>query len=369
MPSRSYTINIFQRNLDRVSPDGVRRFFTGTGAVMQIGMISFTQAGDSLADQIVGKLQMNREWKTEHVSLLGRSRDGNLPSLSEITASYMAKDAIIFVGACGIAVRAIAPFIKDKKTDPAVIVIDEKGQFVIPVLSGHIGGANQLAKELAELLNSQLVLTTATDVNGKFAVDVFAKQNNFTIWSMKQAKQFSAALLDEKECGILFTNHGKDVEGTLPYDTTTVLIPRNIYIGIGCKKGKEPAALQAFFEDVLSENDLLKESVAGLASIDLKKEEGCIHALANIWKLPVTFYTKEELANAKGAFTSSDFVAEVTGVDNVCERSASLASDGGRCLVEKQVRDGMTMAVYEKKAEWKGMAENIQYVSRVYGIC
>ena len=112
-------------------------------------------------------------------------------------ASFSSMDALIFVGACGIAVREIAPYVKSKKTDPAVVCIDEAGRFVIPLLSGHIGGANALAVELAEKLGATAVVTTATDVRGKFSVDAWAARHGCVISDMGLAKAVSAAILEE----------------------------------------------------------------------------------------------------------------------------------------------------------------------------
>ena len=105
-------------------------------------------------------------------------------------------DALIFVGACGVAVRSIAPFVRDKKTDPAVLCLDERASFVIPLLSGHIGGANALAARLAGALGAKAVITTATDVNGKFAVDAWAAQNGCAIEDFALAKRFAAEILE-----------------------------------------------------------------------------------------------------------------------------------------------------------------------------
>lgn len=330
---------------------------------MKVGIISFTSAGAGLAERLIPLLQ------AEHTSLAGRSRGVQAPSLSEVTAAYFKKDAVIFIGACGIAVRAIAPYVQDKRTDPAVLVIDERAQFVIPVLSGHVGGANALGRRIADVLHASLVLTTATDVNGKFAVDVFAKENGLHILDRKQAKQFTAAVLEERECGILFTNQIPEPDKEMPFETTVILMPKNIYLGIGCRKGKESERLADFAGKVLAGHRIPKECIAGIASIDLKREEACIAALSDKWKVPCRFYSGEELAKANGNFTASDFVTEITGVDNVCERSAYLASDGGRCLVPKQAEDGMTIAVYAAKAEWKGLNGEIPYVSQVEEKC
>ena len=110
--------------------------------------------------------------------------------------AFTGMDALIFVGACGVAVRSIAPFVRDKKTDPAVLCLDERASFVIPLLSGHIGGANALAARLAGALGAAAVITTATDVNGKFAVDAWAAQNGCAIEDFALAKRFAAEILE-----------------------------------------------------------------------------------------------------------------------------------------------------------------------------
>jgi cobalt-precorrin 5A hydrolase len=110
-------------------------------------------------------------------------------------------DGLVFVSATGIAVRSIAPFIKSKKSDPAVAVVDESGHFSISLLSGHIGGANDLAQLIAEKIGAQAVVTTATDVNGKIAIDVTAKKNGLFITSMPMAKEVSASVLSGERIG------------------------------------------------------------------------------------------------------------------------------------------------------------------------
>ena len=161
-------------------------------------------------------------------------------------------DALIFCCAAGIAVRAVAPHVKDKRTDPAVLVLDEGGTFVIPLLSGHLGGANALALDLADKLSATPVLTTATDVNHLFAVDVFAKGNDLYIEDMALAKAVSAALLAGEKVGF---RSDLSVEGMLPrgltegdaslgiyvsagegtpFPRTLRLIPRRYVAGLGC---------------------------------------------------------------------------------------------------------------------------------------
>jgi len=342
---------------------------------MEIGIISFTQAGGLLAEKIASLLMAEEgsAYKIEKICLLGRSRtDGSSGAackkeqedsltLSGVTQAFWHKEVLLFIGACGIAVRAIAPHLKDKYTDPAVLVMDERAHFVIPLLSGHIGGANAFGKKLAQVSGSSLVLTTATDVNDTFAVDVFAKEKKLCIYDREQLKRFSAALLEGTECGILFTNRKSEADNARPYEHTAVLLPRNLYLGIGCRRGKGFAELSEFVKETTARYDLCEESIAAIASIDLKKEEKGILKLAESLQSAVCFYSAEQLREIEGSFSSSEFVSQITGVDNVCERAAFLASGRGRCLVARQAKDGMTIAVYEKQCEVTDLPEEICY--------
>lgn len=143
---------------------------------------------------------------------------------------------MLFVGAAGIAVRAIAPLVKDKLTDPAVLVMDEAGQFVIPILSGHVGGANELARLIAGLCQAVPVITTATDVNRVFAVDVFAAKNSLIIADREAARHVAMDLLEGREVGFLNSCQVECgttlVDGWTPEGCTARACGRNIYIGV-----------------------------------------------------------------------------------------------------------------------------------------
>ena len=141
---------------------------------MKVYVIAFTKKGTILAEKICQKLE-----KAMCFSMKVAQDDIEIvTSLDNWTQrAFEEADGIVFVGACGIAVRAIAPYLKNKYQDPAVVVADEKGQYCISVLSGHIGNGNVLAKKVANITNGTPVITTATDVNGVFAVDVWAKEN------------------------------------------------------------------------------------------------------------------------------------------------------------------------------------------------
>lgn len=282
-------------------------------------------------------------------------------------------DALIFVGATGIAVRSIAPWVQDKRYDPAVLVIDEKGAFCIPLLSGHIGGANALAEKLAKGLNGTAVLTTATDVNHRFAVDVFAVKNHLQIGDMQLAKEVSAALLAGEQVGFSseFPVHGILPEGLVkisvadrlpavnihigihrqyPEDARVLyLIPRCLTIGIGCRKGTAEELIQSLVNRVLEENRIFASALSGVASIDLKKEEPGLISFCRKRELPFETFSAEELQAIPGTFTGSGFVRKITGVDNVCERAA-LAASGGALWIKKQSASGVTCACAGK--EW-----------------
>lgn len=172
-------------------------------------MLQYDRAGDR------GKASEALEKEGESVTLAKKSR--YLPDPISVSTSQWAgeqfrtgKEGVIFVGACGIAVRSIAPYIAGKKTDPAVLVIDECGKFVIALLSGHLGGANELALRCAGYLKAVPVVTTATDLHSRFAVDVFAKKNGCAIFHMKAAKEASAALLAGENVGFYSEFHGTE---------------------------------------------------------------------------------------------------------------------------------------------------------------
>ena len=296
-------------------------------------------------------------------------------SIAENTAvwtghHFKTDDGLIFVGACGIAVRSIAPYVVSKKSDPAVLVVDECGKFVISLLSGHLGGANALALKTAEILGAEPVVTTATDLHDRFAVDVFAKNNHCAIFNMKAAKEVSAAILagesvgfysefpwagslprglkvctpedsGKPEAGIAVTVH----RACLPFTSTVQIVPKAVVLGLGCKKDKEAEIIRQEAEACLESESIYQEAVSQIASISLKKEEQGILALAADWNIPFCTFGEAELQNAKGTFEESEFVKKITGVNNVCERSAVLGAEQGRLIKNKTGRNGVTTAL------------------------
>lgn len=333
-------------------------------------MLCFSQKGWETGKRIKEKLKYD-------CSLEGKSKYiANAISISHTQwteEKWNDSEAIVFIGACGIAVRSIAPFVVSKKTDPAVLVVDECGRYVISLLSGHLGGANELTNEVALILGALPIVTTATDLNEKFAVDVFAKKHDCSIFPMNIAKEVSASLLAGKSVGFYsdFPVSGKLPEGVVscndemseigiavsihknksPFKRTLHLVPKIVSLGMGCRKGKPFDAILKEAKSCLDQQGIYLEAVHHLASIDLKKEEQGLLELAKVWNIPFITFSEAELRNANGEFSSSEFVKQIAGVDNVCERSAVLASDQGYLIQKKHSEHGVTCALAVK--DWR----------------
>lgn len=276
-------------------------------------------------------------------------------------------DALIFVGAAGIAVRSVAPYVRDKRTDPAVLCADELGRFVIPLLSGHIGGANALAQRLARALGAVAVVTTATDINRRFSVDAWAARQGLFIESMSAAKAVSAAILegtvplccDFPVIGGLppGTRIGESGEVGIciswrerrPFEKTLLLTPPVLHLGLGCRRGTSAERIQAAVDRVLQDNRVHPRAIKCAASIDLKRDEPGLLDYCTRQGWAAAFYSAQELGALEGEFTSSPRVLEATGVDNVCERAAMMGAH--RLVVRKTACGGVTVALAEERWE------------------
>ena len=349
---------------------------------MKIWIVSFTEKGAVVGTALENGLNAQGD---EAAAWVRTSRSENVKEgrvlkekLSDWTKeAFSTADAVIFIGAAGIAVRSIAPFVRDKYLDPAVVVVDELGRYCISLLSGHIGGANDLARRVAALIDAQPVITTATDLENRFAVDLFASANGLTAVPQKLMKDIAAAAVAGERVGfvsdyptegtvpeeieIVEAGAGEEPEiipdnlpeigvcissftSRKPFHRTLHLIPRAVWLGIGCKKDASEAQIRRAAEAFLAENGIAKEAVAGVASCDVKSEEAGLKAFAGRWELPLRFFSAEELSEVEGDFASSDFVRQAVGVDNVCERASAAASGGGKLIAPKTVIDGVTVA-------------------------
>lgn len=367
----------------------------------QIAIAGFTANGCVLAQKIANELEGARAWAPRRIA-----EEAGLPGFDSVgawTGDAFAQgcDGIVFVGACGIAVRAVAPYVASKMHDPAVVCVDEASRWAISLLSGHVGGANDLARRIARIVGATPVVTTATDVRDVFAIDEWAARRGLVIANPQLIKRVSATLLEGGHVGVRVgrqvsvagelpagfvreecasgtdsagdTNDAGDIRRPCPAEAapaldsadavcvlrahvhigpelpckndpdTLHLITRNAVVGVGCRRGCEPAILQDSVETALASLDLAPEAVSTLATIDLKAAEPAVVELAakHGWRLRT--FSAQALAAQGGDFASSEFVRTHVGVDNVCERA--LACCGAVRVLNKQAHQGTTVAV------------------------
>ena len=281
----------------------------------KIGIVCFTEQGSRTALRIRDCL--GREALLRGGKRVSGPEFQSFESLSETAEAWFSSmDAIVFVGACGIAVRTVAPLLKDKFTDPAVVAVDELGRFVIPLLSGHAGGANELAREIAGGLSAVPVITTATDLHHQFAVDLFAKKNGLLLTDRTLAKEISAALLhgesvgfvsdypvkgdtsffsEDDRLGILVSHEKKN-----PFEKTLRLLPKNLVLGIGCRKGASLSQIETAVEEALRRGGFERACLRQARSIDRKEGEKGLLAFIEKYGLSSSFYPRNPCGSRRG---------------------------------------------------------------------
>lgn len=322
---------------------------------MNAAVIAFSERGYALGERLMSYFAQNGD-----MAELTLCRQGGL---EEWTKAHFRHDALIFIGSCGIAVRAVAPFLAGKTKDPAVVVIDELAVCAVSLLSGHIGGANDLTVKLARFFDAIPVVTTATDVHGVFSVDAWAKRQGLKVANPERIKRISARLLAGETieiksifpimgrlpAGIALCDKGGDVlitHRTRGREDALRLIPPVVTLGVGCKKDVAPETIDRAFELTLKKASCHPLAVVRVCSIDQKAREPGILEFCRRHGLPYKTFSAQELMAVPGIYTASAFVKQATGADNVCERSAVLGSGkGGRLLTGKNAGNGVTMAL------------------------
>ena len=292
------------------------------------------------------------------------------PSYAQFMAAHFREyDLFVFIGAMGICIRSIAPFIKDKYTDPAILCVDSTGRFVISVLSGHVGGANDWARRVAAITGGEAVVTTQSDNTGLWALDTLARRFDWRtaashaemnrMISLFVGNQPTALLLDVKDRGTDY------LERTLPehvsvfyrfedicpeafrliiavtpfiYTADVPILyyrPRVLHVGIGCRRDSAPEGVAEHMAAVMEAHRLSPLAVRSVATIELKKDEPLFHALAQTWEAEKHVYRADELADITVP-NPSQKVFDTTGVWGVSESTAQRASGFGPLVMEKQ---------------------------------
>lgn len=293
---------------------------------MRAVIFAVTERGAELADKISQAL--------EGCTVLIKGRD--FERLREAVDDNFSKfDALIFVAASGIAVRMIAPHIVSKLSDPAVLVVDECGRHVISLLSGHVGGANDLTLKVAEIVNGEPVITTATDVENKVAVDSFAFKLGLRPEPKEAIKIINTAILKGEP---VFVTAGEAVLS---------LTPLRLILGIGCKRGTPKEQIKMAVLEACKRIGQPLERISLISSIDIKHDEvGLLEFAASIG-CGIVFFNEETLQETikKYNLTESAFVKQTVGVGNICEAAALSCVERGKFALTKTKFHGVTVAL------------------------
>ncbi|MFC1578198.1 cobalt-precorrin 5A hydrolase [Thermodesulfobacteriota bacterium] len=342
-------------------------------AVTPNGVKLADRLADSLPDADIYVSQNLAEKNTLHILFERLSA-----TLEEKFGQYTGH---VFIMATGIVVRVLAPLIQSKTNDPAVVVVDDLGLNAISLLSGHIGGANELTHKIAQIIEANPVITTATDINEVPAIDVLAMENGLFIENPAAIKSVNMALLKKETIGVhdpfdwltkkllnfesaafhkftydinklsqqsVIKNNAfvyiDDAVNDLP-SRVLILRPPTLVAGIGCNRGTDSEEISTHLKEVLESHRLAPTSLKCLASVDLKNDEAGLIAVAESLDLPLVFFTREQLNQAKGIKNPSPVVEKHIGVKSVCEAAAILASRDGTLIVSKQSTQNVTVAI------------------------
>ena len=291
---------------------------------MRIAILAVTEKGIELAEKI-------SEGVGGQIFIKGRDFERMKIFVEEIFTKF---DALIFICATGIAVRMIAPHIVSKLSDPAVIVIDELGRNVISLLSGHVGGANDLTLKISAQIGANPVITTATDVEEKFAADNFASKLGLIPEPKDAIKAINTAILRGEE---IYLTAG---------DVRLNLIPKNLICGIGCRRGVSIEKISNAVNDACKIINQPIERIKIFATVDIKRDEKSLIDFVKNLGREIKFFNVNELAEKilEYKLDESDFVKKNSGVGNVCE-AAALCVAKGKFALPKTKFDEVTIAL------------------------
>lgn len=373
--------NIDLKNkVDRILENGIsKKDIVIAKKNIRIAIIAITEKGKNTAEKIASEL--------ENVDVFFQKR-----GIKELTGELFNKyECIIFVSACGIAVRCISPFLKSKFEDPAVLVVDDNGNNVISLLSGHIGGANEITLKIADVLNANPVITTSTDTNKKGALDVIVSKIGGYVENLREsAKLVNSYLVDDKRVGIYFDSDYESEKDSLNLsgfelidEKTEIdaiakldalvsvtdklrcwvdeiiynikkdneekedliyikLVPRRIALGMGCRKNTETEKMIEEFSIFSALNNIHPVAIVKTGSLIIKKDEKCMIDLSKALCAEFNLFDVDEICTCDYMFDKSEFVKKNTGVYSVAQPSAYLLS--GNVISDKYKNNGTTFA-------------------------
>jgi len=348
---------------------------------MNLAILAITPNGADLARRLGTLLSGVEVWLPERFRTDDACRYYREPLNVRIATLFEQFEGLICIMATGIVVRLLAQHLRGKQHDPAVVVLDEAGQFAISLLSGHLGGANSLAEEIGHALGATPVITTATDVNQLCAWDEAARTAGLLVEPVSHIKHLNRMLLegervalvdperrmdthyadnrrvvtcqsrqDALECqphGIVWV--GRDqIPGLKDEPHWLALRPRDLVVGIGCNRDTSTAEIARAVDVTLADAGLSTASLCSVASIDAKRDEVGLLDFATGRELPIVFYSSADLNEVDVPGTPSPYVLAAVGAKGVCEPAAVLAAGSGPLLVPKRKLGNVTVAVAQK---------------------
>lgn len=337
-------------------------------------VVGLTSNGLEIAGKIADKLTTAQLWAPERwVGHFPQAKP--FGKVSEVVSdSFSVGNDLVCVMAAGIVVRTIAPYIRSKDRDPAVVVVDEKGRYAISLLSGHLGGANSLSKRVAKILGGEAVITTATDVNALPAFDVFASQKRLVIENLDRVRTIHMALLNGEKVNVVdeWDILGEEIEQDggahlMSLDMESALLsqkpavyighaernwpehwlilrPRTLIAGVGCNRGTRSEEIIGLIKSTFHQENIALSSLKTIASIDAKANEPGLLEAARILGVNTVWFSREKLAPIDVPHPSPT-VKKHMGVQSVCEAAALLAARTDRLLIPKKKSRNVTLAV------------------------
>lgn len=330
---------------------------------MKLACLSFSEKGASL-----GKKIKDLDGEDSIVHIEHSKYNGGIKKF--LNDNWTKFQGFIFISATGIAVRMINPHIRNKAVDPAIIVVDDYGKYAISLLSGHLGGANEITQWIWKNTGAIPVITTASDNRGIESIDMFAKKNNYYMEDMKSITEITAMMVNGKKIGFYtedkniiaydnlvmlddFKKIDKSFNGIIiitsiddfdiPDIPYTILRPRNINIGIGCRKGIDKNIILEAIDIALKSKSISPRSINSMGTIEVKKDERGIIEATKHYNCPLKIFTIEEIGEVDHMFEKSEFVKDTIGVYSVSEPSAYLL--GGKLLLKKLRHKGVTISI------------------------
>lgn len=355
----------------------------------KIAIISITKHGSALARNL------HREFPGSRLFISSKFRkedDGQTVDYFDVPIAQLSEtlfhqyDAIIYFVSLGAVVRTIARLLKDKKTDPAILSIDDKGKFVISVLSGHLGGANKLTQRIAELMWAVPVITTASDVGKTIPADILGREMGWVLENFDNVTHVSASIVNDEpvgvyqeagernwwrhetplpanispvsnlneladpkyKAGLIISDRSLEAFPEVLLKKVTIYRPKSLVMGIGCDRGVDLDEVETLIQNTFKENHLSIKSVARIATIDIKGDEKALLELSDKFNIPLETFSKDELNSVAEKVNPSEMAMKYTGAVGVCEPAALLASGAAELLITKVKSKRVTLAVARK---------------------